>query len=367
MRLASVVELCCCWLGVALVAVTAHSQAGQIGAIHVDPQDSKMGVTISRNPPAVIATSPEAANILRDLRASNGIDAQSAAPWHAELTYDEFDEDGDNVHSGTVEEFYVSPKKYRKIIKTDEFTQTEVANGAELYRDGDQGWPPQATLQAAREVFEPLYQSSVERQGHATPDKLDWTVGNTLLSCVVLRGVGMIISTDGLPKFCYEPGTNILRYTRGEGWDETVYNNVFLFQQRNIAHDLEVTHGGKPFLKIHLAKIGLLPQIDESLFLPPAGSPGPLTGSITVPSAILMKEYLVHRSFPPHFPKGVPGKVTVKFEVSKDGRVVRAASTDGPEELRKPAEEDAMKLEFRPFLILGKAVEVRSTTVYNIQ
>jgi len=57
----------------------------------------------------------------------------------------------------------------------------------------------------------------------------------------------------------------------------------------------------------------------------------------------------------------------VKFEVGKDGHVVRATATEGPKELRKPAAEDVMKFEFRPFLILGKAVEAESTTSYMIQ
>lgn len=360
-----------CSLGLVMVAAMAYGQAGQIGPIHVDPPDPKVGILISVNPHApdprvTSSNSSEAASILRDLGASNGMD-ESAAPWHAELTYDQFDEDGDNVHSGTVEEFYVTAKKYRTITKTDEFTQTEVANGSELYRAGDQGWPSQATLQAVREVFTPLHQSSVERQGGTTPDKLDWTVGKTILSCVVLRGGGNIISANGLPKFCYEPGTRTLRYTRGQGWDETVYNDVFLFQQHYVARDVEVTHAGKPFLKIHLTKIDLVPQVDESLFLPPAGSPGPLTGVVTVPSGILMSEYLAHRSFPFNFPKGARGHVTVKFDVGKDGHVVRATATDGPDELRKPAETEVMKMEFRPFLILGKAVEVESTTSYDLR
>jgi hypothetical protein len=289
---------------------------------------------------------------------------QPTTPWHVEFTYDEFDEDGDNAHSGTIEEFYVNPKKYRKIIKTDEFVQTEVASGTDLYRNGDQGWPAQSTLQVMREVLSPLYSATIT--GDSSPDKLDWTVGKIVLPCVVLSNT-RVISANGLRKFCYEPGSSILRYTRGQGWDETVYNDVFQFDRRYLAHDVEVTHAGKPFLMIHLAKIEALPQIDESMFLPPAGSPGLLAGVLNVPSAMLMKEYLVHREFPPHLPRGIHGKVAVTFTVNKEGRVVRAQAIDGPDELRKPVEQDVMKFEFRPFLILDKPVEVECTTFYNIQ
>jgi Periplasmic protein TonB, links inner and outer membranes len=355
--------LCCCSLALLGLYPRILSQTGQTNTVHVEPKDPKEGIRVSLKPSGPIPSSPEAAKILQDLIAANGADLQPTTPWHIELTYDEFDEDGDNVHSGTIEEFYISPKKYKKVIKTDEFAQTEVANGIDLYRGRDQSWPAPSTLQAMREVLSPLYGAVVTAD--ASPDKLDWTVGQTKMPCVVLRN-GTVISENGLRKFCYEPGTAIVRYTRGRGWDETVYNDVFLFEHRHFAHDLEVTHGGKSFLKIHLAKIETVPTLDDSLFLPPAGSPGPVSGVVTVPSGILMNEYLVHREFP-HFARGTRGKVTVKFTVNKDGRVMQAQATDGPDELRKPAEENVMKMQFRPFLVLDKPVEVESATFYTVQ
>jgi hypothetical protein len=359
----------CCTLGLMTVAIMAPGQSDQTEPIHVNPEDSKAGVRVSLKPLTPVATSPEAPKLFAALRSANGIDPQLASPWHAELTYDEFDGDGDNVHSGTIEEYYVSPKKYRTITKTDEFAQTEVANGSDLYRIGNQDWPPATTLQAARTVLEPLSDLTIGGQGRGNPDQMDWKVGSVVLPCVVIRNFGTIISDNGLPKFCYERGTMILRYAHAFGWDETVYNNIVLFQKRYYARDAEVTHSGKPFLKIHLAKIEPLPQIDESLFATPADSPGPLAGLLTVPSRVLMKDYLLPNPSPhvPHFLKGVHGKVTVKFNVDKDGRVIHSSAIDGPEELRKPAEQEVQQYEFRPFFILGKAVEVQSTMVYNIQ
>jgi len=34
----------------------------------------------------------------------NGLEAAGLAPWHIVIAYDQFDEDGDNVHSGVYEE-----------------------------------------------------------------------------------------------------------------------------------------------------------------------------------------------------------------------------------------------------------------------
>jgi len=44
-----------------------------------------------------------------------------------EASYDQFDEDGDNIHSGVDEEFWAGPKKYRRIYKSDNLNQTDYA------------------------------------------------------------------------------------------------------------------------------------------------------------------------------------------------------------------------------------------------
>src|SRR5271169_2617808 len=36
----------------------------------------------------------------------NGLQSQDVRPWHIVITYDRFDEDGDNVDSGVYEEFW---------------------------------------------------------------------------------------------------------------------------------------------------------------------------------------------------------------------------------------------------------------------
>jgi len=38
------------------------------------------------------------------------------------VTYDQFDEDGDDVNSGVYEEFWAGPKKYRRSYKSDSFS-----------------------------------------------------------------------------------------------------------------------------------------------------------------------------------------------------------------------------------------------------
>lgn len=79
-----------------------------------------------------------------------------------------------------------------------------------------------------------------------------------------------------------------------------------------------------------------------------------------------MNQYLISKVMPT-YPRGVSGKVKVKFVVGKDGRVIEADASDGPDELRKPVEDAIRKWQFRPYLLLGQPVEVETNMVFQLQ
>jgi protein TonB len=55
----------------------------------------------------------------------------------------------------------------------------------------------------------------------------------------------------------------------------------------------------------------------------------------------------------------------VKYVVGKDGHVIEATATDGPEELRKAVLEAVRKYRFRPYLLLDQPVEVESSIEFS--
>lgn len=84
-------------------------------------------------------------------------------PWHIVLTYDLFDRDGDNIHSGVYEEYWISTNRYKRIYKSDNFTQTDYATDRVLYRQGDQQWPNGIQSEIRAEVVAPFtYAASLE-------------------------------------------------------------------------------------------------------------------------------------------------------------------------------------------------------------
>lgn len=307
--------------------------------------------------PAQISVPHSPHDLLKLALNMNGVDVRPATPWHIKLSYDEFDEDGDNVHSGSIEEFVVSAKKYKRVYSGDTLNQIDFASEQGLYRAGDQRWPSPTELQVRNEAFRPLYRVRFD-DPNTKIDRTDWQIGATKLPCVIVRRTDLIISDNGLPKFCFDPGTVMLRYTRGRGWDETTYNNIVWFQQHYLARDVTVTQGGTAFLKIHIDQMESLSSVDEAIFTPPANS-SRIGARIALSAEILMGEYLVSEGRLRN-PRTASGKVNVNFVVGKDGRVIQADAIDGPEQLRKAALDAMRGYRFRPFLVLDEPVEVES-------
>ena len=281
----------------------------------------------------------------------NGLQSGDLLPWHIVVSYDQYDEDGDNVHSGIYEEFWAGEKKYKRVYKSDNLNQTDYGTDKGLFRLGDQKWPDRAQSQARSEVISPFYYAATIQGFHGR--KVDRIFNNYLLQCVfVERDAGISDPTQ----YCFEPAGSVLRYTRGFGWFQTVYNRIEQFQGRNIAREVDVTDGGKPYLKLRVDTLELLPHADEEAFLPPRDATGPLGDRISGVQA-----QPLNMSAIPQWPASLRRQhfvVSLEIVIGKNGHVISAHAVSGPPDGFKGCEDAARKWVFKPYLVLGKPVEV---------
>lgn len=217
--------------------------------------------------------------------ALNGLQSTDLHPWHIAVTYDQFDEDGDNVHSGTYEEFWAGPEEYKRIYKSDNFNQTDYATGRGLYRSGDQRWPNPAESQVQGEIIAP-FSYATTLQGFRGRS-VQRTFNGYNLQCVLIEKSSMKLSDP--TQYCFEPDSSTLRYSRGSGWFQTAYNRIVSFQGRNVAQDVDVTDGGKPYLKLRVKTIELISQVNETDFSPSPHAVGPIGGRISGVRPTLVK------------------------------------------------------------------------------
>jgi len=291
--------------------------------------------------------------------AVNGLESAGLQPWHIVVRYDQFDEEGDNVHSGVYEEFWAGPRKYKRIYKSDNFNQTDYANDKGLYRSGDQKWPDRTQSQIRAEVVAPFYYGATLTQGfHARIMERSFSSYN--FQCLLIERDQR--SSDPA-QYCFEPGISVLRYSRGLGWDQTVYNDIVSFQGRNPARRVDVTAGGKRYLELRVETLELIPNIVEADFVPSPEAAGPIGGRITDVSL-----RPINSSSFPQWPASLRGQhttVTVRIVIGKDGHVLNARGISGPSEAYKACEDAVRKWVFQPFFVLDQPVEVEQNVEFR--
>jgi hypothetical protein len=321
------------------------------------PPESSWGGSFNLTSEASKQKSTDFADWLRKETAINGLQSGNLQPWHIVITYDQFDEDGDNVHSGTIDELWTGPKKYKINYKSDNFNQTDYATDQGLFRLGDQRWANPAETQAREEVIDPFHYAAT-LQDVSTKDA-ERMFGKNSLDCVqMVNPPGKMTSPT---QYCFDHNGAALRYSWGSGWDQTAYNDVVSFQERNLPRDVDVTHGGKPFLKLHVQTIELISQVNEKDFIP-ASDAVALSGQRL--TGVSLKPLKTSLEWPDsmreeHF------QVAVEIIVGKDGHVLSAHATSGPSNAYKAAESSAKKWIFQPYRVLGEPFEVETKILLN--
>ena len=307
----------------------------------------------------------------------NGLDAPGLKPWHILVSYDKFDGDGDNVDSGTYEEFWVGASQYRLTYTSHDFTQTDFATENGLFRTGNDKWPGELQTRVRDEFVRPMFREMDFDYSKPEREKRDF--GKVKLPCVMLRRPEtgyMTVAGGARAGFCFEPDSLILRYSKGGMgrstiWDQTLYSRIMQFQDRYVAGDVEVTQGGKPYLKLHLEKLESIPSPNPTDFIPPPTAVAIDSKPIIPDSRVLMLDYLVHQELP-QYPKSIRppgGEAVVEYRINKEGRVTAVQFVEGNSQMQKGLEEALKKFVYRPFLVRGEPVEVevKQKFVYEIR
>jgi hypothetical protein len=279
-------------------------------------------------------------------------------PWHIVIAYEQFDEDGDKVHSGTYDEIWEGPKKYKVSYKADDLNQTDYATALGLYRLGDQQWPNRAQTQIPKEVISPFFYAATLRGVHvrAVSEKF----GNHTFSCALIEnGPGRITSPT---QYCFDLAGSELRYSRGSGWYQTTYNDLTSFSGRSVANAVDVYNGGKPYLKLRVQRLEAIANVSDADLTPPAEATNlggqRLSGVFPIP--------LEQSS--PDWPSSLRQQhfsVTVEIVIGKDGHVLTAHAISGPQDAFNSAEATARKWTFEPYMVLEEPAELITKIVLS--
>ena len=227
--------------------VVGTAPSGGDAVIAIPPATSWSGTINFAKPNGESARPGDISDWMKQQGALNGMQGINT-PWHIIISYDQFEGDGDNVHSGVFEELWDGPKKYVISYKADDLKQTDYATDHGLYRSGDQKWPNRAQRQVSDEVMNPFEYATTLRG--VSIRNASQAIGSHVFNCAfVENGPGRMASPT---QYCFEPAASQLRYVRGGGWYQTAYNDLISFEGRFVGRTVAVYDGGKPYLKLHV-------------------------------------------------------------------------------------------------------------------
>jgi hypothetical protein len=115
--------------------------------------------TTTQAPAPSLASSPTPMDPKEPLdvgRKVNGLTGPDVQPWHLKATFEVFDTDGKSQDKGTIEEWWVSDKQYKRTYQSADFSQTEYGTDHGILRTGNRKWLNGALALVRREIVQPL-------------------------------------------------------------------------------------------------------------------------------------------------------------------------------------------------------------------
>ena len=280
----------------------------------------------------------------------NNLTGSDMLPWHIKASFRILDESGSTVDQGTYEESWAGPDRLKRTVSTGRLTQTEFRSDKGVLRVGSPDDLDPNLLLVAHELTEPLPAPSDFEIQSFTAKKTQ--IGSSSFNC--------IHHDPGGPTYCFGLQQPILRIS-SIGLDQTLRNRILGFQNRFVPGDLTLVHSGRTVLSLHIESIELLSP-EASLTPPPDARVVPHVVNISGNIAEGMLLYRVAPEYPLAAHRAhIAGTVALQGVISKDGKIRDLKALSGPEGLQGAAMQAVWQWRYKPYLLNGQPVEVKTT------
>jgi TonB family protein len=302
-------------------------------------------------------------------------------PWRFKASYQIYDQDGRAGEVGTYEYWWASPSVYRSTWTRGNKTESEwhTAEGRRFEASSGDALHLFET-EFPKELLAPLPDAK-DDDPKATWLKRDTIeLGKTKAPCVEIIGKRFVEQrgapfpyTEALdnvkpPTYCFDPQQPILILkSLNDGVTES-YGNFVGIQERDLPRSLVEAVNGRRFLAVTVNAIGGLDPADAAL-TPPADARAGDALLLDVPERFVDGQRI--KGSMPDYPEEakasrLTGTVMIEAQIGKDGQIhdMQVISSPGPL-LTASALKAVGKWEYKPYLLNGEPVEVRTTIHVN--
>src|SRR5580700_3903353 len=239
-----------------------------------------------------------------------------AKPFYLKATLTDKD-DAKSQFTGTVEEYWLSSAKWRRVITLRDFSQTRIVNGDQTYEENNGDYFPVTSEMLANEIVDPLPKSAVDLMNQL--GLMGAEPGSGQGQCMAEKYFNNSEGRETRVLLAYDCNTGLLIYL----WSPTCCYGVMTEYRK--FHNKMVAYATKDNpINIRVDTLKDLDSPDESLFAisqPTPPSKRVVTENLTETQArtflISNKEVLW-----PQISKNPPEKaMTVNIVIGRDGRV----------------------------------------------
>jgi TonB family protein len=308
-------------------------------------------------------------DLLLLVQKQNRLTNPDTQPWHLKISVKELDPSGDVTAASQMEEFWAGPSRYKVIYTTPTGSMTEYATEKGLFRSAGTPIPPGPLMQAGIAFTNPIFENEnlIAQWVLKRENRNDHGVK---LVCLSTKGIRIGSEERDLTGSTYcldatQPSL-VSRLNPAGSSGEAVYtrSGIQNFHGYYVPRDVSLTVGGIRTLEAHLDVLEDLAQADDAMFAPPSDAvPAPVMKTIAV-SAGVARAMLEHGAAPAYplgaQAAGISGTVVLEARIGKDGRVSELKVVSGPPELRQAAMDAVRTWKYKPYLLNGEVVEVRT-------
>lgn len=286
-------------------------------------------------------------------------------------TYESTDRDNDS-HNATIEEYWATPNKWRRIVKTADFSELLIVNGDKTSETLTGDYYPNWLRQFVNGIFDPgAPMQGIDLAKSNEVSKSARVANGTVTSMEVCPRFTFLAGTPPVTNkifsmYCFEDG--LLKSVMTPGY-EISYEDYKKFGDKKVARKLgEYIESGTE-LEADVTELRELPAPpDESLFvIDRANTP---LRTVVVSEAVA-RSLLVSApgiQWPTLTSGRNPGTLSIYIAIDREGHVreTLGLNSDNPI-MTAAAREQAMKWQFKPATNNGERVQVESILTFGYE
>lgn len=279
-----------------------------------------------------------------------------SAPFHLTATVLNPKDPSDHAHTARIEEFWVSPQKWRRKVTTPDFSQLLIVNGGRVHEEITGDYYPNWLRSLVNALFDP----GAPLQGVDLTQSDDNPVRNTKQVCRrFATAVGIApVSNDVFSSYCFLNG--LLDHIGLPGY-RAAYTNYARFSGKQVARTIHEYLDRELQPEARVIELSALKTPDESLFA--ITEAHPLLKTVVVSEQDARAHIL--DAAPIVWPKIHEGRAnglaSIYVCIDREGRVREtfALNNDHPD-VADAAREQVMHWRFRQFMTEGVPVQAET-------